>query len=64
MNYDNRDHHDQNELLDNLEALSRQKALFGAPGGSLLGEEDDRWMLLDRNARIDLEVECWGRRLA
>lgn len=58
------DEENQPNLLENLEALSHGSPLYSGDLGSILGDEDDRWMLLENNARIDLEVECWGRRLA
>ncbi|MAQ15419.1 MAG: hypothetical protein CMN30_11570 [Sandaracinus sp.] len=54
----------QDEILNNLEALCRQNALFGPDGASTLGDEDDGWMGMDRNRRIELQFECVGRRLA
>lgn len=54
----------QSNLLENLEALSRHSPLLGGDLGTILGEDDDVWMLFEKNTRIDLEVECWGRRLA
>jgi len=59
-------HDDENQtnLLENLEALSRHSPLYSGDLGSVLGDEDDAWMLFEKNTRIDLEVECGGRRLA
>ena len=59
-------HDDENQpnLLENLEALSLHSPLYSGDLGSILGDEDDAWMLFEKNTRIDLEVECWGRRLA
>jgi len=54
----------QSNLLENLEALSQGSPLFGGDLGAVLGDEDDSWMLFQDNSRIDLEVDCWGRRLA
>jgi len=58
------DEENQPNLLENLEALSRRSPAISGDLGSVLGDEDDSWMLLANNARIDIEAECWGRRLA
>ncbi len=63
MKYEN-DEENQPNLLENLEALSHHTPLYGGDLGALLVDEDDVWMLFESNTRIDLEVECWGRRLA
>lgn len=58
------DEENQPNLLENLEALSRRSPVYDGDLGAVLGEEDDTWMLLENHHRIDIEVECWGRRLA
>jgi hypothetical protein len=64
MKYTHHDDDNEKNLLENLEALCRKRTAFPGDIASVLSGHDDSWMLMDRNARIDLEVDCWGRRLA
>ena len=59
-------HDDETEtnLLENLEALCHGSPVFTVDAEAFLFDEDDQWMLLEMHQRINIEVECWGRRLA
>ncbi len=65
MQYDNHEDETQEDILGNLAAISADKPSFPSKTADSVWDEDDTWMATSAsNARIDIEVECWGRRLA
>lgn len=65
MKYENHDEDSHHDILNNLAMISADSQAFPVKSTESLWEEDDAWMVSQAlNARIDMEVECWGRRLA
>lgn len=65
MQYDNHEDDSHEDILTNLARISAVSPSFPTNTVESVSDEDDAWMVSQAlNARIDIEVECWGRRLA
>ena len=65
MRYAHKHDEHEEELMTNLASLELGDLPFPEKKQLADDDEDDAWMRYEvMNSRIDLEVECWSRRLA
>jgi hypothetical protein len=58
--------HEQS-IFEGLDCLCRPDTVLPPSWAETLGEDELDWSFVGRavtNTRIDIEIECWGRRLA